>query len=173
MLHASRSSAFAFSWDELDELIRWRPGQRAMMASAAKFGLRQGFTVPANAAFEPSGSCSFATRRSGVIAGWRRDAASMGAFVEAALETDFGLKLSGGLRRTARTLSCSSSLALAVALAIPVDIALPAVAQAQEAQQIFNIPAGDLATALNALSSQTGVQLVYSAGIEAGAAVAA
>lgn len=72
------------------------------------------------------------------------------------------------LRRASRTISQSSSLALAIALAIPASIALPAAASAQEAGRSFNIPAGDLATALQAFQRQTGIQSVYSSDLVAG-----
>lgn len=61
-----------------------------------------------------------------------------------------------------------STLAIAVALAVPAAVALPATAQAQQAQQDFNIQAGDLATALQRYSAATGVQLVYSSDLVAG-----
>lgn len=62
----------------------------------------------------------------------------------------------------------TSSLALAIALAVPAAVALPAVAQAQEAAQQFDIPAGDLSAALERYSAQTGMQLVYSSDLIAG-----
>lgn len=62
----------------------------------------------------------------------------------------------------------TSSFALAIALAVPAAVALPAVAQAQEAAQQFDIPAGDLSAALERYSAQTGMQLVYSSDLVAG-----
>ena len=69
---------------------------------------------------------------------------------------------------TNRSFRQTSSLALAIALAVPAAIALPAAAHAQEAQQDFSIPAGDLATALQRYSAATDVQLVYSSDLVSG-----
>jgi len=72
------------------------------------------------------------------------------------------------LRRTAHIITQTSSLALTVALGIPVAVTFPGVAFAQEARQSFNIPAGDLAGALQVFSAQTGMQLVFSSDLVAG-----
>ncbi|MBY8823343.1 TonB-dependent siderophore receptor [Sphingomonas colocasiae] len=67
-----------------------------------------------------------------------------------------------------RHLARSSRTALAIALAAPAAIALPQAAHAQAAAQSFSIPAGDLRAALQAFSSSTGIQLVYSSDLVAG-----
>lgn len=77
ILIACRSLAWGFSWDAVPSLIPMRSRQREILLAASRCGLRQGFTVPANIPFEPSGSCSFASRRSGPIAEWRRQAAEL------------------------------------------------------------------------------------------------
>ncbi|MBY8823332.1 TonB-dependent siderophore receptor [Sphingomonas colocasiae] len=67
-----------------------------------------------------------------------------------------------------RHLTRSSRTALAIALAAPAVIALPQAAHAQPAAQSFSIPAGDLRAALQAFSSSTGIQLVYSSDLVVG-----
>ena len=65
-----------------------------------------------------------------------------------------------------------SRLAIAAAsLAVPLGMTAPAVAQQapSEAEQDFAIPAGPLAQALQAYSAATGIQLVYSSDLVAGA----
>ncbi|WP_448140393.1 TonB-dependent siderophore receptor [Sphingopyxis fribergensis] len=61
-----------------------------------------------------------------------------------------------------------SRLALGIGLAVPLVAMLPTAALAQEAQASFDIPAGDLGTALQRYSAATGVQLVYSSDLVAG-----
>ncbi|RHW18199.1 hypothetical protein D1610_06885 [Sphingomonas gilva] len=77
ILHASLRTNCGFAWDELAEHLVLQKRHRVIMAGAARAGLRQGFTVPANVAFEPSGSCSFATRGTGAIAAWRIESAEL------------------------------------------------------------------------------------------------
>jgi len=77
ILHACRHLAWGFSWDDVPCFFVLKPRHRAILAAASRCGLRQGFTVPANIPFEPSGSCTFALRRPGPIAEWRRQAAEL------------------------------------------------------------------------------------------------
>lgn len=77
ILHACRACAWGFSWEEVPKFFTLGPRHRAILAAASRCGLRQGFTIPANIPFEPSGSCSFALRKPGPIAEWRRQAAEL------------------------------------------------------------------------------------------------
>jgi LuxR family transcriptional regulator, quorum-sensing system regulator CciR len=52
-----------FAWEEVPGKIAMTSRQRAILENAAKHGLRDGYTVPANIPGHSSGSCSFATRR--------------------------------------------------------------------------------------------------------------
>jgi DNA-binding CsgD family transcriptional regulator len=61
---ASRRINTGFSWEEVGSIIRLTSRQKAILARSRHFGLGSGFTVPANVPGEPSGSCSFAVRRS-------------------------------------------------------------------------------------------------------------
>jgi LuxR family quorum-sensing system transcriptional regulator CciR len=58
---ASLLSNVGFSWEELSNKIRITSRQRTILEMAAKHGLRNGYTVPANVPGESTGSCSFAT----------------------------------------------------------------------------------------------------------------
>ena len=59
---ASRRTSAGFTWCDIDAIARLEPRQRAVLAESRRFGLGDGFTVPANVPGEPSGSCSFAVR---------------------------------------------------------------------------------------------------------------
>ena len=59
---ASSRTNCGFSWDEAPRIAPLAGVQRAVLAESRRFGLGQGFTVPANVPGEPLGSCSFATR---------------------------------------------------------------------------------------------------------------
>jgi LuxR family quorum-sensing system transcriptional regulator CciR len=59
---ASRRTSAGFAWGEIDAIARLDPRQRAVLQESRRFGLGDGFTVPANVPGEPSGSCSFAVR---------------------------------------------------------------------------------------------------------------
>jgi LuxR family quorum-sensing system transcriptional regulator CciR len=61
---ASRHINTGFAWDEVSGIIRLTKRHEMILARGRDFGLRSGFTVPANVPGEPSGSCSFAVRRS-------------------------------------------------------------------------------------------------------------
>ena len=52
-----------FTWLELDRLITLAPPHRQILRRSGRYGLGEGFTIPANVPGEPSGSCSFAVRR--------------------------------------------------------------------------------------------------------------
>lgn len=75
-----------------------------------------------------------------------------------------------GFHRAGWSIKRVSRIALAAALIAPAAIAAPAFAQAQTADttQTFDIPAGDLAQALQAFTAATGGQLVYSSDIVQG-----
>lgn len=66
VLLASLRSAVGFVWAEVPTMINMTDGQRVILERAAKYGLGEGFTVPAHIPGEISGSCSFATK-SGVL----------------------------------------------------------------------------------------------------------
>jgi len=59
---ASRRSNSGFAWTELGTIIALSRRHRSILSRSARFGLGDGFTVPANVPGEPSGSCSFAVR---------------------------------------------------------------------------------------------------------------
>jgi outer membrane receptor protein involved in Fe transport len=61
-----------------------------------------------------------------------------------------------------------AALAFAILAYLPAWPALAQSAQAADAVATFNIPAGDLAGALDRLSTQTGIQLMYQPGVVAG-----
>lgn len=58
--HASMRTNIGFSWSELSQLVKLDPQSRHLLRLASRFGIGDGFTVPANVPGEPSGSCSFA-----------------------------------------------------------------------------------------------------------------
>lgn len=62
VLSASLRSAVGFVWAEVPRMINMTNRQRMILESAAKYGLGEGFTVPAHIPGEISGSCSFATK---------------------------------------------------------------------------------------------------------------
>jgi LuxR family transcriptional regulator, quorum-sensing system regulator CciR len=59
---AAQRSVGGFAWAELGHRITLSSRQRAVLASAAREGLGEGYTVPAHVPGELAGSCSFATR---------------------------------------------------------------------------------------------------------------
>jgi LuxR family quorum-sensing system transcriptional regulator CciR len=61
--HASVRTNIGFAWSRLGELLRLSGRQRGILERSGRFGIGEGFTVPANVPGEPSGSCSFAVRR--------------------------------------------------------------------------------------------------------------
>lgn len=61
--HASIRTNIGFAWEEIGELLPPNRRHRAIFERSARFGLGDGFTVPANVPGEPSGSCSFVVRR--------------------------------------------------------------------------------------------------------------
>lgn len=60
---ACLTSNVGFAWTEVSRMIAITGRQRSILEDAAKYGLGDGYTVPANIPGESSGSCSFATRR--------------------------------------------------------------------------------------------------------------
>jgi LuxR family quorum-sensing system transcriptional regulator CciR len=60
---ASLLSNVGFSWEDVPKKIRLTKRQRRILAMAARHGLRNGYTVPANIPGESTGSCSFATTK--------------------------------------------------------------------------------------------------------------
>jgi LuxR family transcriptional regulator, quorum-sensing system regulator CciR len=61
--HASVRTNIGFAWTSLGALLPLNPRQHRILRESGRFGIGEGFTVPANVPGEPSGSCSFATRR--------------------------------------------------------------------------------------------------------------
>lgn len=62
ILTACQTSAAAFRWSEVGEIITLSPRQREILASATLCGLGEGFTVPVVVPGEFLGSCSFGVR---------------------------------------------------------------------------------------------------------------
>ena len=60
---ASGRTNVGFAWTELPGLVSLTGAHRDILRRSRRFGLGEGFTVPANVPGEPSGSCSFAVRR--------------------------------------------------------------------------------------------------------------
>jgi LuxR family transcriptional regulator, quorum-sensing system regulator CciR len=63
VLRASLTSNVGFPWIDVPKMIEITSRQRSILERAAKNGLGDGYTVPANIPGERCGSCSFATRR--------------------------------------------------------------------------------------------------------------
>jgi DNA-binding CsgD family transcriptional regulator len=51
-----------FCWTDLSSLVPLTARHRDILDRSARFGIGQGFTIPANVPGEPGGSCSFAVR---------------------------------------------------------------------------------------------------------------
>lgn len=60
---ASGRTNVGFAWAELGSMIALSSRHREILRRSRRFGLGDGFTVPANVPGEPGGSCSFAVRR--------------------------------------------------------------------------------------------------------------
>jgi DNA-binding CsgD family transcriptional regulator len=60
--HACARTNVGFAWAELLDLAVIGPRQREILEQGRRFGIADGFTVPANVPGEPGGSCSFALR---------------------------------------------------------------------------------------------------------------
>ena len=60
--HACVRTNKGFAWAELGELAFIGARQREILDQGRRFGIADGFTVPANVPGEPGGSCSFAVR---------------------------------------------------------------------------------------------------------------
>jgi LuxR family quorum-sensing system transcriptional regulator CciR len=58
---ASQVTNTGFCWDDMSQLVRLSPLQRDIMKESVRFGIGDGFTVPANIPGEPGASCSFVT----------------------------------------------------------------------------------------------------------------
>ena len=63
ILLAARSRISAFLWSDALATLTMSEAQRSIIDDAARAGLKQGVTVPANLAGEPEGSVSFGTAR--------------------------------------------------------------------------------------------------------------
>lgn len=59
---ASRRTNSGFAWREISSIIPLGDRQNSILARSRHHGIGAGFTVPANIAGEPCGSCSFAVR---------------------------------------------------------------------------------------------------------------
>lgn len=57
---ASQVTNAGFGWDEVSQLVRLSAAERDILRDSVRFGIGEGFTVPANIPGEPGASCSFA-----------------------------------------------------------------------------------------------------------------
>jgi LuxR family transcriptional regulator, quorum-sensing system regulator CciR len=62
ILNACARTHLGFAWHEVTDIIKLSPRHRAILESARREGIGDGFTVPINIPGEVNGSCSFATR---------------------------------------------------------------------------------------------------------------
>ena len=62
VLHAAQRRISGFAWRRVGDIIPLRDGQTELMRQAAREGLRDGYTVPANVPGEPCGAVSFGAR---------------------------------------------------------------------------------------------------------------
>lgn len=60
---ASGRTNIGFAWTDLGALVPLSSRHQDILRRSRRFGLGEGFTVPANVPGEPGGSCSFAVRR--------------------------------------------------------------------------------------------------------------
>lgn len=60
--HACARTNVGFAWAELPDLAVIGRRQREILEQGKRFGIADGFTMPANVPGEPGGSCSFAVR---------------------------------------------------------------------------------------------------------------
>ena len=60
---ASGRTNIGFAWSDLGVLVPLSSRHREILRRSRRFGLGEGFTVPAHVPGEPGGSCSFAVRR--------------------------------------------------------------------------------------------------------------
>ena len=67
VLLIARRQLSAFLWSDVLPNARLSNFQKAVLADASRFGIRQGITIPANVPGEPEGSISFATGRTRTI----------------------------------------------------------------------------------------------------------
>lgn len=58
---ASARTNIGFIWDDVERFVTLTGTHRAILMRSRRFGLVNGFTIPANVPGEPTGSCSFAT----------------------------------------------------------------------------------------------------------------
>ena len=61
--HACVRTNAGFLWAELGSLLSLTARHRRILERSGRFGIGEGFTIPAHVPGEPSGSCSFAMRR--------------------------------------------------------------------------------------------------------------
>jgi LuxR family quorum-sensing system transcriptional regulator CciR len=57
---ASARTNIGFVWDDLGQLVTLNSAHQAILSRGRRFGIGDGFTVPANVPGEPRGSCTFA-----------------------------------------------------------------------------------------------------------------
>lgn len=67
MVQACLRTNAGFLWSRIHELIQLNSGQRTLLETAARVGLKEGLTIPACVAGEWTGSCSLARPRGGRI----------------------------------------------------------------------------------------------------------
>jgi LuxR family quorum-sensing system transcriptional regulator CciR len=57
---ASHRASVGFAWSAVPAIIKLTPGDKGVLEAACRFGIGDGFTVPAHVPGEVQGSCSFA-----------------------------------------------------------------------------------------------------------------
>ena len=96
---ASRRTSMPFRWCDLGRLVRLDAAQRLVLERSRRFGIGDGFTVPANIFGEPAASCSFAVRRGTELPAHRLACASL----IGAMAFDAARRVSGAAARPLRT----------------------------------------------------------------------
>jgi DNA-binding CsgD family transcriptional regulator len=63
ILNAAQRRIGGFAWQRVGEILGFRAGHSGLLERAAREGLRDGYTIPANVPGEPCGAVSFATAK--------------------------------------------------------------------------------------------------------------
>lgn len=64
---ASHGTSVGFAWSELPRMIRLTEADQQVLDDAGRFGIGNGFTVPAHVPGESNGSCSFAAAQGAAL----------------------------------------------------------------------------------------------------------
>jgi LuxR family quorum-sensing system transcriptional regulator CciR len=83
ILHAAQRRIGGFAWKRVGDILPLKPAHSDILDSAAREGLRDGYTIPANVPGEPCGAVSFASRQTGRLTQascWCADAIGRTAF---------------------------------------------------------------------------------------------